>query len=145
MKEEEYLHERLEQQIAWYSRKSQQHKKMFMFLRFIEVISAALIPFIAGMNDVVPYSQWIIGGLGVVISVSAASTALFKYQENWIEYRITAERLKHEKYTYITSAWPYSTEDKLNILVNRTEDILSRQNFSWADRFAHKNDNLKLD
>lgn len=137
MKEDEYLNERLDQQLVWYSRKSQQNKKMFMSLRLIEIVSAALIPFIAGMSDAVPYSQWIIGGLGVMIAIAAASTSLFKFQENWVEYRITAERLKHEKYTYIANASPYLSEDKFNLLVNRIESVLSRQNYSWAARSAH--------
>ncbi len=114
-----------------------------MALRLIEIVSAALIPFIAGMSDAVPYSQWIIGGLGVMIAIAAAATSLFKYQENWIEYRITAERLKQEKYTYIASSCPYLSEDKFNLLVNRVESILSRQNFSWADRSAQNGESSK--
>ena len=132
MKEEDYFKERLDDQIAWYSKKSQHNQHWFKYLRLVEIFSAALIPYLSGMGDKIAYSQWLIGGLGVFIAVAAAITALFKYQENWIEYRTTAEQLKHEKYMYLTNAKPYHTEDKFQFLVERVESLISKKNSSWA-------------
>lgn len=132
MDKEEYLKQRLDDQLAWYSKKSQYNQKCFKHLRLVEIISASLIPFLSGMGDKVPYSQWIIGGLGVFIAVAAAITALFKYQENWIEYRTTAVQLRHEKYIYLTGAKPYDTEDNFHLLVERVESLISKENSAWA-------------
>ncbi len=140
MKEQEYLKNRLDDQLTWYSQKSRHNQSWFKGLRLLEIISAALIPFLSGMGDKIAYSQWLIGGLGVLIAVAAAITALFKYQENWIEYRTTAEQLKHEKYIYLANAKPYDTEDKFLLLVERIESLISKENSAWAT-MARKSEN----
>jgi hypothetical protein len=76
MTEEEYIEERLNDQIIWYSKKSQTNKKWFKGLRLLEIIVAAIIPFLAGIGSVVPYYSIIIGSLGVIIAVSAGLSAL---------------------------------------------------------------------
>lgn len=132
MTEEDYVKERLDDQQTWYSRKSQYNQNCFKRLRMVEIVSAAIIPFLSGMAGKIDYSQWFIGGLGVLIAVSAAITELFKYQENWIKYRTTAEQLKHEKFIYLTNAKPYDTKDKFTLLVERVELLISKENSAWA-------------
>jgi hypothetical protein len=100
MNEEEYLNDRLNDQINWYSKKSQTNQKWFKGLRLLEIIAATIIPFLAGIGSIIPYYLIIIGVLGVIIAVSAGLSALYKYHENWIEYRTTSETLKHEKYLF---------------------------------------------
>ncbi|MCI5145291.1 MAG: DUF4231 domain-containing protein [Candidatus Electrothrix sp. AR3] len=144
MKEEQYLTERLEKQITWYSKKSKKNQRWFQWLRIIEIISAGIIPFLAGRPSMA-YSEWLIGGLGILVAVSAAVIALFKYQENWLEYRTTAEQLKHEKYLYLTNVKPYDADDKFSLLVDRVESLISRENSAWADfsRNAQKSHDTK--
>lgn len=132
MKEEEYLKDRLEKQLAWYSKESQYNQKFYKRLRLAEIISAALIPFLSGVGDKVPYNAWIIGVLGILIAVAAAASSLSKFHENWIQYRTTAEQLKHEKYLYLTSVKPYDSENKYFLLVERVESLISKENSYWA-------------
>ena len=132
MKEDDYLKNRLEDQLQWYDKKSQHNQKYFKRLRLLEIISAALIPFLSGMIEKFPCFSWLIGGLGVLIAVSAATSALFKYHENWIQYRTTAEQLRHEKYAYLTNTRPYDNEDKFDLLVERVEALISKENSAWA-------------
>ena len=54
MNEDEYLNNRLEEQLKWYSNKSQTNQKWYKRLRLTEIISASLIPFLAGMKDTIP-------------------------------------------------------------------------------------------
>lgn len=132
MKEEDYLKDRLEDQLAWYSKKSQHNQKWFKRLRLAEIVSAALIPFLSGMGDKVPCNAWIIGGLGVLIAVAAATSSLSKFHENWIQYRTTVEQLKHEKFHYLTNIKPYDSENKFPLLVERVEGLISKENSYWA-------------
>ncbi|MEH6345019.1 MAG: DUF4231 domain-containing protein [Bermanella sp.] len=132
MTEKEYLEDRLESQLKWYSDKSSFNKTWFSRLRLLEIIAAALIPFLSGMADKINYSAWIIGGLGVLIAVSAAISSLLKFQENWIEYRTISEQLKHEKYIYLTDTKPYDSDNKFNLLVERVESLISKENSTWA-------------
>ena len=132
MNEDEYLNNRLEEQLKWYSNKSQTNQKWYKRLRLTEIISASLIPFLAAMKDTIPYSAWVIGSLGVVIAVSAAAGSLYKFQENWIQYRTTVEQLKHEKFLYLANVKPYDSENKFPLLVERVEGLISKENSYWA-------------
>jgi hypothetical protein len=132
MNEEEYLRDRLQHQLEWYSKKSRYNKKWYKRLRLTEIVSASLIPFLSGMGERIPYSPWIIGGLGALIAVAAAASALFKFHENWIQYRTTAEQLKHEKFMYLTGINPYNGDDKFSLMVERVESLISKENTVWA-------------
>jgi hypothetical protein len=131
MTEEEYIQERLEDQINWYSKKSQINQKNFKICRIIEIISAAIIPFLAGFPTFPCYSL-LIGGLGVLIAVTASVSSLYKFQEHWIEYRTTCETLKHDKYLYQTKCAPYESEDAFYHLVRRVESLISKENTQWS-------------
>lgn len=132
MDEEEYLKDRLEDQIDWYSKKSQTNKKRFERLRLLEIVLATLIPFLACIGDAYHVINIIIGGIGVVIAIAAGLSAINKYQENWIEYRTTAESLKHEKYLYKTKCEPYDSDSSLQILVQNIENLISKENSKWS-------------
>lgn len=141
MNKEEYLDKRLEDQIDWYSRKSQFNQRWYKRLRVVEIVSASIIPFLAGMKNSIPYSEWIIGGLGVVIAGTATAISIYKLQENWIQYRTTAEILKHEKFLYLTKTTPYTSENNFNLLVQRVESLISKENYQWA-MYAKKQEKL---
>ncbi len=143
MNEDEYLKERLEDQLTWYGKKSQYNQRCFKSLRLLEIITAALIPFLSGMMEKYPCVSWLIGGFGVLIAVSAATSTLFKYHENWIEYRTTAEQLRHEKYAYLTNSKPYDNEDKFGLLVERVEALISKENSAWATVTRQQNKVVK--
>jgi len=132
MNEEKYLADRLEEQINWYDHKSQFNQKWCKRLRMIEIICASLIPLLSGLSSSIAYSEWIIGILGVTIAIAAAAGSLYKFQENWIQYRTSAETLTHEKYLYMTNAAPYSGKDKFEILVTRIESLISKENSNWS-------------
>ncbi|OQY02216.1 MAG: hypothetical protein B6I26_01325 [Desulfobacteraceae bacterium 4572_130] len=143
MNEEKYINERLEKQILWYSKESRFNQKFHKLLRLTEIIFAALIPFLAGMVGKIPYSTWIIGGLGVVIAVCAGASSVWKFHENWIQYRTSAETLKHEKYLYLTKSYPYNEENQenaFNYFVKRVENLISKENTQWAGHTEKKNE-----
>lgn len=129
----EYLKTRLEEEILWYDRKSVANKKWNILCRIIEIVCAALIPFLAGYARQGPsYLSITIGGLGVAVAVSAGVSALLKFQEQWIKYRTTAESLKKEKYLFLTKVEPYNTDNPLSVFVQRVETLVSQENTNWA-------------
>lgn len=132
MTESEYLQQRLEDQIDWYSAKSSHCQTRYKVLRVIEIVSAAIIPLLSGLGEKVPCGPWIIGTLGVVIAVATAVGSLFKYHENWIQYRATSEALKHEKYLYLVGVAPYDGENSFHVLVQRIEGLISNENSTWT-------------
>lgn len=132
MTESDYIQQRLEEQITWYSNKSLWNQTRYKLLRLTEIFSAAVIPFLSGMGERIPYGTWVVGILGVLIAFAAAVGSLYKFHENWIQYRTTAEQLKHEKFIYLTGTRPYDDQDRFALLVQRIESLISKENSSWA-------------
>lgn len=92
-----YIKNRLDDQINWYDRKSQQAQKRYKRLQLAELVIAAAIPLFSGYTVGCPAMAFIIGVLGAVIAIIEGVERLYRYHENWIEYRAACEALKHEK------------------------------------------------
>ena len=123
--------QRLEDQISWYSAKSRDAHRMYRRLKTIEIISAALIPFVAGLHF--PYVAMVAGGLGVLVTVIEGLIHLNQYQQNWTSYRATAEGLKHEKFMYLAKAGSYSSAaDPHAMLAEHVEGMVSQEGARWV-------------
>jgi hypothetical protein len=133
MNEEEYLKNRLDDQINWYDRKSSQNQKTYKRLQFVLIISAASVPFISGYVDNLSYLQYLLGGIGVLIAAVTGLLSLYKFQEIWTTYRTTCESLRREKFLYLTRTDPYIEKNAFNLLVQRVEALLAKENSSWVE------------
>lgn len=110
--QEDYIKDRVDDQISWYDRKSQSNQKWYKWLRTVEIIAAASIPFVAGyMDEGVVWAKVTAGLLGLIVAIITAIVGLYNFQEHWVEYRTTCESLKHEKYLFLTNTEPYNIED----------------------------------
>ncbi|OLN23868.1 hypothetical protein BTO30_02700 [Domibacillus antri] len=139
MTDSEYIESRLENQINWYDTKSQNCQKNYKRIKIIQLISSALIPFLAG---IVPDFKWLvhaIGLLGILIAVLEGINSINKYHENWIEYRSICETLRREKHMYLGKAGVYSESGSYVTLIERVETIISKENINWAN--LNHNDN----
>jgi hypothetical protein len=125
---------RLEDQIAWYDHQSTRCQRIFKRIKIVEIVAAALIPFLAALGSKdFPWSPWLIGGLGVTITVFEGLLQLGQYQQNWLTYRSTCESLKHEKYLYLGKAGPYANApDSHALLAERVESLVSQEHAKWA-------------
>lgn len=133
MTPEEYLEQRLDDQIRWYDAKSGSAQRWFKGLRAAEIVFAAAIPVLASfVGDENPWIGPLMGILGALVVVLAGILSLQQYQERWVEYRATAESLKHEKYLYLTSTDPYAGPDAFPLLVQRVEALISKEHSSWS-------------
>lgn len=141
MDQNEYLEQRVDDQINWYSKKSQQNQKIFKYLRIIEFVAAASIPFLAGYTKRLDYLQIITGLLGIIIAVIAGVLSLYRFQENWTEYRTTCETLKHEKYLFLTKVSPYDGTNAFTLFVEKIELLISKENSAWTTLMMPKKEN----
>lgn len=136
MTSEEYIEQRLQDQINWYGKKSQTNQKKFKALRFTEIVAAALIPFLSAFSIAHPaiatFLTITVGILGIVIAVIAGLLSLGRYQEIWVEYRTICESLKKEKYLFETKVEPFNEDNAFNLLVQRAETLISKENTNWA-------------
>lgn len=142
---QEYLKERLDDQINWYDRKSIHAQKYFKILKYIEIFLSlfttclgaytATVLFIIDLpKEEFPITIGLsIGLAGAILSGIHFSQSLEKFHENWISYRQTCELLKHEKYLFLTRSGGYCNNDAaFNDLVERCESIISSENIDWA-------------
>jgi len=122
---------RLEDQIAWYDRKSTANQRAFKRIKVTEIVAAALIPFLAVFK--VGYLTYLTAGLGVLITVLEGLLHLNQYQANWTSYRSTCEELKHEKFVFLGHAAPYAAvADPRALLAERIESLVSQEHAKWA-------------
>lgn len=130
--QDKYMAERVDDQIEWHDRKGGINKKWFLRLQMISLICAALIPFIAGFGEKNPdLMRILVGGLGVVIAVVGGAIGLNQFQKNWVDYRVTSEILRGEKYRFETKTPPYDGPNAFRDFVEAVESALSEQNSKW--------------
>lgn len=148
MTEEQYLSERVDDQIAWYSGKSTVNKRYYIWSNGLIIFFAAMIPFLSGVNidnttggniDNTNWPQYATAFLGVMTATLTGLSALLKFQEKWTTYRITAESLRREKILYKTSASPYDKNGaSFKNFVHNVERIMNNENSSWNEIMNRK-------
>jgi Protein of unknown function (DUF4231) len=121
--------DRLEQQIAWYDRRSRTNQRLFKLVKGVQLIAAAAIPVVATLDA----HPAIPAALGALIVVLEGVQQLNQYQQNWSAYRSTCEALKHEKYLFLAHAGPYAgSEDGRPLLADRIEGLISQEHAKWV-------------
>jgi uncharacterized protein DUF4231 len=129
---------RLEDQIAWYDRKSQKNQRRFKQLKVCQIVTAAAIPVLAAVDG---SPVWLLGGLGALIVVLEGLQQLQQYQQNWTSYRSTCERLNNEKFLFIARAGSYAVAPNPEaLLAERVESIISQEHTAWV---AHREEATK--
>jgi hypothetical protein len=124
--------DRLVDQLDWYDRKSSDAQRAFKRVKVTELIIAAAIPVMAGTSA----SQIITAALGGAVVLLEAVQQLYQWQTNWVQYRSTAEALKHEKFLYLAAAGPYATGDRRRLLAERLEGLISQEHAKWTQSRA---------
>lgn len=69
--------------------------------------------------------------LGAIVIISTGIISICQFRKNWIEYRATAESLKHEKYMFKTKTGFYSKGDVFPLFVERIETLVSKEHTDW--------------
>lgn len=132
MTEQEYIEQRLDDQEQWYSKKSVWNQRWYKRLRVVEIILAAGVPFLTSLIKLdFPFMIYVVSAIAFVIAAVSGLIALQKFQENWVDYRSAAETLTREKYLFLTKTAPYDGPDPFHALVQRVEEILSKENSAW--------------
>ncbi len=132
MTAEEYLKDRVDDQISWYGKKSAINKTSYLWTNGLIIVFAALIPFCAGFLDQVPGLNYAIATLGVLTAVATGLSSLLKFQEKWTTYRLTAESLRREKLLFITATGPYARGiSSFKLFVANAENLMGQEHAGW--------------
>ena len=106
---------------------------MFRTWRVILIILSVSIPFLTLLTDWRKEIKYAVAGTGVLIAAIEGILGLYKFQEDWVNYRKTAESLKREKFLYLTKSGDYKKENAFELFVTRIENILAKENANWSD------------
>lgn len=96
---------RLEDQLQWYDTKSTQCQRWYKRLKLVQISLAVLIPVLSHLDPM--YAKWVTSVAGALIAVLEGVQHMNQYSTLWVTYRATAERLKHEKFLFLSAAGPY--------------------------------------
>ena len=123
---------RLEDQIDWYDCKSSSCQTRYKGLKFVQISLAVLIPILSHLDPAC--AKWATSIAGAMIAVLEGVQHMNQYSTLWVTYRATAERLKHEKFLFLSSAGPYRGQaepERLTALAERVEEHVSTEHANW--------------
>lgn len=123
---------RLEDQLNWYDRKSTHCQRWYKGLKFVQISLAVLIPLLSHLDPAC--AKWATSIAGAMIAVLEGVQHMNQYSTLWVTYRATAERLKHEKFLFLSAAGPYKGQaeaERLIALAERVEEHVSTEHANW--------------
>lgn len=125
---------RLEQQISWYDTRSRRCQSYYKTLKFLQIFLAVSIPLVSHLDP--GYAKWLTSTAGALIAILEAIQHMNQYAMLWVSYRATTERLKHEKYLFLSAAGPYKAlpdVERLVVLAERVEEHVSTEHANWIN------------
>jgi hypothetical protein len=94
----EYLERRLEPQRKWHNEKAKWNKRHFYTVEVATLLAGATIPIVNLWVAKDPFWAGVLSAiLGGVVVVAASIGKLFKFHENWLQYRTRGRR--HDRKT----------------------------------------------
>ncbi|MFD3619716.1 DUF4231 domain-containing protein [Streptomyces sp. NPDC058676] len=125
--------DRLQDQLHWFDRKSSLAQRRFKQLKLATLMLAAGLPVTVAASA----PNWIPALMGALVAVIEGAQQLFKFQENWINYRSVCENLRREHYLYLARAGHYGdTADIDTLLAEMVERIVGQETTHWVEREA---------
>ena len=124
-----YIEKRVADQKKWHSDKAKWNKRQHYTTEIVMLVAGAVIPIVnvlSGSPD--PVVRVLSASLAAVIVIAVGISKLFKFQENWLNFRMVSEVLEAEKELYSHSAGDYDIgedEKRKKLFVERIEGILA--------------------
>ena len=133
---EDYITTRLDEQQKWFSRKSDEHQKMYKRYKQIAIAITIAAPIVNYLISDQFCGRIFMLAAGAVVTWLYFKNTLETHLELWLQYRSTSEQLKREKYLFLTKTGTYfdkADDVCLNILVCNTEAIIASDNLNWMN------------
>ena len=130
---EQYIEERLNDQLRYYDRTATRAKKRYLQSRLVSVIAAALVPVL--INVKFPFSDYVTTALSVLVVLIVSLESVFHFREQWVNSRSTSEALRKEYFQFTSSEGPYAAfggdgDAAFRHFVGRAESMIEVENLS---------------
>jgi len=141
MNQDEYIKDRVENQISWYSNKSSTCQKKYKIWQVIKVIAALLITTLSlwAEKDIFGFKMtYIVAILGAFIIFIESFIKIYDYKKLWVQYRMASENLNREKLYFETKSEPYDGPEPFKLFVQNCENIMKGENHGWEEILAEE-------
>ncbi len=129
---------RLNEQLNWYDHKSSSNQTAYKCFTFAKLVLAGLLPILALGSESLPGhpdSKLTIAIVGLLIALIEGVSQANQSASLWVQYRKTAEQLKHERWLFLARSGPYrghTAASALLLLAERVEDLVSTEQGAWV-------------
>ncbi|MGW3668756.1 DUF4231 domain-containing protein [Streptomyces sp. NPDC005141] len=126
---QDYVEVRLSQYQQWYNRKAVKTKAMHLRMRTLSVVGGALVPVLVNLD--VSFAKLIATVLSLIVVGSVSLESVYRYREQWKNYRSTEQLLGHERIYFQTKVGPYADlpdGEAYKTLVARVETAIASEN-----------------
>ncbi|MEU3607242.1 DUF4231 domain-containing protein [Streptomyces sp. NPDC035033] len=129
MTPQRYVEGRLAQYQEWYDVKATRMKAMHLRMRTVSVVGGALVPVFVNLDA--GFARVTATVLSVVVVAAVSLESVYRYREQWKNYRSTEQLLGHERVYFETRVGPYrglSRREAFGLLVARVEKAIAQEN-----------------
>ena len=107
---EAILASRLSYLLRWYHQKAQRNRQRYNLFRTLSIVLPCLITLCSVYTFLMGDKAAAVASATISILITFCSHHMeqFRYYENWMRYRGTAERLKHDTLLYLNDLAPYA-------------------------------------
>jgi hypothetical protein len=133
MDPDEYLEQRVEDQIKYYEQAASREKRRHVWIQSFVIVFGATVPVMVnlpewtyGWFDLSVFGRISATLLSLAVAILAGLANFRKFEDLWLAYRMTEELLKRERYLYLTNSEDYSeSETAFPLFVDRVEQLIS--------------------
>jgi len=146
---DDYVKSRYYDQMNYYDRTAVKNQKRYKLFQWILIVLSAATPVLAALMDKDKFADLkiLVVIISAIVAILTTGLKTFNYQELWITYRTTYEKLKPELYYYNFDIGPYAANgmDKESLFVTRVETILDAEHTQWppAKKLQENQDKAK--
>ncbi|MEU5216390.1 DUF4231 domain-containing protein [Streptomyces sp. NPDC020807] len=129
MTAERYVEGRLTQYQEWYDVKATRMKAMYLRMRTVSVVGGALVPVFVNVD--LAFARVVATVLSVVVVAAVSLESVYRYREQWKNYRSTEQLLGHERVYFEARVGPYRDlggRQAFALLVARVEKAIASEN-----------------
>jgi Protein of unknown function (DUF4231) len=130
---DDYVKSRYYDQMRYYDDSAIKNQKRYKQFQWILIILSAVAPVLAALIGKFPHLQISVVIVSAVVAILTTGLKTFNYQELWVTYRATYEKLKPELFYHDFAAGPYAATDidRESLFVTRVEAILDAEHTQW--------------
>jgi hypothetical protein len=128
---EKYIEERVMQYQDWYDKKSVKCKALYLRMRALSVVGAAIVPVLVNIN--VQYINYATTVISLIVVIFVSLESVLHYREQWKNYRSTQQYLNRERLYFLTKEGPYrqvNEKDAFVLFVERIESAIENENIA---------------